>query len=572
MAVACLLPPPLGIRHFLADVTERVSNAMPENDSSLNQKLEPITRLLTRRRWYILSVAVATALTTIVVLYQLPNRYTSEAVLFVVEQQVPQRYVTPTDTTELGDALPAMTQQVLSRSRLLELVEQFNLYAPSRKGLMPEEIDALMRQDIKIEPLAPSPGHRSKAFKISFTTSKAILAQEVTSKLTSLFIQENLKTREDQARNTTSFLHERLEIARQKLEKQESLLREFKTKFLGELPEQQQGNLAILGGAQLQLQNISASLNRAQQQRVYLESLISGYRRLLSRGNTVPGESPHLEASRVVTPYQSAQEKLAQLQAQKAHLLIEYQPGHPDVLAINREIASEQALVDGLKPKAAQKTEAVQTQPAQGAQKPPTTSTETEADASIAQLNSQLESNRVEIANLLKDENQQKTIISSYQGRLNLTPVREQQLAGILRDYELSKQDYADLLGKEQQSQLAMSLEQQQAGQQFRLVEPPSLPALPSSPQRLKMSLSGIGAGLVLGFVTAVLLELMNPVFYTEKDLTRHFSIPLVVGLPLLVNPAAARRLTWIRLLECFGGMVLVAAVLTAEAWVIRHP
>jgi succinoglycan biosynthesis transport protein ExoP len=545
---------------------------MAETDRSLNEKLDPVVRLVTKRRWYILSIAVATALATVVVLYQLPNRYTSEATLFVVEQQVPQRYVTPTSTTELADALPAMTQEVLSRSRLLELVEQFNLYASTRKDLLPEEIDALMRQDIKIAPLAPTPEHRSKAFKISFTTSKAILAQEVTSKLTSLFIQENLKTREDQARNTTSFLHDRLEIARRNLEKQEGLLRDFKTKFLGELPEQQQGNLAILGGAQLQLQNISASLNRAQQQRVYLESLIEGYRRLLSRGSTVPGEPSRPEPSRTVTRYQTAQDKLAQLQAQRARLLIDYQPQHPDVLAINREIAAQQAVVDSLKPRAPDKTEAVQTQPAQVAQKSSAASTEAEADASIAQLNSQLESNRVEIANLLKDENQQKSIISSYQSRLNLTPVREQQLAGILRDYELSKQDYADLLGKEQQSQLAMSLEQQQAGQQFRLVEPPSLPALPSSPQRLKMSLGGIGAGFVLGFVVAVLLEMMSPVFYTEKDVTRHFSIPLVVGLPLLVNPIGARRRTWIRLFECFGGTVMIAAVLIAEAWVLRHP
>jgi len=543
---------------------------MPEAESSLKDKLDSIVRLLTRRRWYILSVAVLTVLAVVAVSYRLPNRYTSDATLFVVEQQVPQRYVTPTSTTELADALPAMTQQVLSRSRLLELVEQFDLYSPQRKHLLPEEVDALMRQDIKIEPLTPTPGHKdSNAFKISFTAPRAILAQAVTSKLTSLFIQENLKTREDQARNTTDFLRERLETARQKLDKQETLLRDFKTTHLGELPEQQQGNLAILGGAQRELQNISASLERAQQQRAYLESLINSYRRLMSRAQTDIGASA---PSRGATPYEAAQAELSHLKLERAKLLMTFRPGYPDVVAIDRQIAAMQALADSLKPKTTDGTEIAASKPAEAASKPPATSAELKEDSSLAQLNSQLESNHLEIANLLNDEDRQKAFVAEYQSRLNLTPVREQELASIVRDYELLKQEYADLLGKEQQSQLAMSLEQQQAGQQFRLVEPPSLPALPSSPHRLKMSLGGIGAGLLLGFVVAGLAEFKRPAFYTERDVINHFAIPLVVGLPLLVSPKEARGRVTRQIFQWIAAVMLVNLVLVAEAWVYRHP
>jgi polysaccharide chain length determinant protein (PEP-CTERM system associated) len=547
-------------------------NETSESSGSLNDKVDIVFRLLARRCWYILPVAVGTVLAVVVVLYQIPNRYTSEATLFVVEQQVPQRYVTPTSTTELAEALPAMTQQVLSRRRLLQLVEEFDLYSKQRKALLPEEVDALVRQDIRIEAMAPTPGHRnSNAFKISFTTSKAILAQSVTSKLTSLFIQENLKTREDQARNTTSFLHDRLEIARQNLEKQEQLLRDFKIKYLGELPEQQQGNLAVLGGVQLQLQNISASIDRAQQQRVYLESLSNEYRRAASRAPAPSSSDPssHSEPVRAVVSYQAAQEKLEQLQSEKARLLTRVRPQHPDVLAINLEIAAQQAVVDSLKPKPVEKVDVTQTKPVQVVQKP---ASQVETDSTIAQLNSQLESNRVEINNLLKDQEQLKGVIAEYRSRLNLTPMREQQLAGILRDHELSKQEYADLLGKEQQSQLAMSLEQQQAGQQFRIVEPPSLPALPSNPQRLKISLGSIGAGLLLGFVFAGFAELKTQAFYTEKDVTNHFAIPLVVGMPLVINAKEARSRTRKRFFQWTAGGVLVNLVLLAEAWVYRHP
>ena len=117
-----------------------------------------------------------------------------------------------------------------------------------------------------------------------------------------------------------------------------------------------------------------------------------------------------------------------------------------------------------------------------------------------------------------------------------------------------------------------MSLEQQQAGEQFRIVEPPSLPALPSSPQRLKISLGSIAAGLLLGFVFAGLAELKNPAFYTEKDVTIHFGIPLVVGMPLLVSPQEMRSQFTRTVFQSIVGVVLAALVLVAVAWVYRHP
>ena len=172
----------------------------------------------------------------------------------------------------------------------------------------------------------------------------------------------------------------------------------------------------------------------------------------------------------------------------------------------------------------------------------------------------------------MKYEEQQKAIISEYQNRLNLTPVREQQLTSLLRDYELSKQDYADLLGKEQQSQLAASLEKQQGGQQFRLVEPPSLPALPSSPKRTKLSLGGLGAGLVLGLAFAFLKELARPTFHTTKEISQRFAAPLVIGLPEILTRAEERNRRWIKGLELVCGSALALVICVAEYYVLRHP
>jgi succinoglycan biosynthesis transport protein ExoP len=543
---------------------------MPEIESSPADTLQRLGGIIVRGRWWILLTATVVSLATVAALYRIPNRYTSEATLLVVPQQVPARYVTPTTETNIADALQAMTQDVLSRARLLELIDRFSLYAKERQRLAPEEVIELMRKYIDIKPADPISGHKDiNSFKISFVAEKAALAQEVTSKLTSFFIQANLKTREDQATNTTNFLQAQLDSAKSKLTVQEEKVRDFKAQYLGELPEQMQGNLAIFNGAQLQLQNLENSLDRAQQQRVYLESLISGYQRLAARGAPLPG-IPVPDTARVLSPLQIAQNDLAKFQLEKAKLLNIYKPSHPDVRAVDREISTAQAVVESLQPSGNPQVDNAH----EPSRTPPAAAmpVASQDDNSITQLKSQLEANRLDIENITKYESQQKAVISQYQSRLNLTPVREQQLASILRDYELSKQDYADLLGKEQQSQLATSLEKQQGGQQFRLVEPPSLPALPSSPQRIKFSLMGIGAGLSLGLVVAFLKELARPTFHTAREVSQRFGAPLVVGLPVVFTQVEKRRRNWKKTFELLGGSVLTLAICVAELYVLRHP
>jgi succinoglycan biosynthesis transport protein ExoP len=560
------------------------------NDEAPSLTLSQVKGIIARGRWWILLAMCASALGSIAVAYLLPARFTSEATLLVVQQQVPERYVTPTSTLSIADELQAMTQEVLSRRRLLELIDRFGIYAKERQRLAPEEVITLMRKYIEIEPLEtvpgapPAPGGKTfNAFKISFSAEKAILAQEVTSQLTSLFIQENLKVREDQANTTTNFLDERVDAAKKRLAEQEERLRDFKMQNLGTLPEQQSSNLAILSSAQAQLQNTTASLDRARQQRAYLESLLEAYRRLASRGVSPPVLPSRPETPVIDEPILALQRDLTRLQIERARLLTIYRENYPDVVDIEREISAKQASLESLKPaklkadplpddSSAATTVSGRRNDTPSEVQHGNPSPESAEDTSIAQVKSQLESNRLEIENLSTDENQRNAAISEYQSRLNLTPVREQQLSGILRDYELSQKEYQDLLGKEQQSQLAMSLEKRQGGQQFRLAESPSLPTLPSSPKRLKISLGGAAGGFLLGLVLAVLAEMKNPKIYDENEVNRRFSVPLVVGLPLLLAPAEARLRRWTRLFEWLGGSALTVGVLAAEYFVYLHP
>jgi polysaccharide chain length determinant protein (PEP-CTERM system associated) len=529
-----------------------------ELESDLSDTVNRGIHLLIRRRWLIAGTAMAIALGTIAVSFRLPNRYTSGATIFAVQQRVPERYVVSTATADPSQALEAMVQVVLSRPRVLAVMDEFGLFAEERKRLKPEELLTLIRRDLTIEPIERMLGRGDvNAFKISFVADNPRRAQLITQRLTTLFIEQNLKARADQATTTTEFLHEQLQVARQDLDRQEERLRDFKMQHLGELPEQHQSNLGILAGLQSQLDNVMASRSQAQQQRLFLESLLGEYERRANRSAPVRSAS-----GEVLTPLQAAESDLRRLQTEKKNLLTVYTPSHPDVVRKQNEITAQQAFLEGVK----------SARP--GAEKHDASgdgSLTSEQDIGSAQLRSQLRANKLAIDNLIDKEQKLRTDVDLYQSRLNLTPVREQELTSIQRDYELLKLHYGELLKKEQESQLATDLEKRQEGQQFRLADPPNLPTMPSSPKRFKISIIGVLAGLICGCVLAFVIDLRNSSFHSEEDARRRFGLPLAIGIPLLITAAEKRSRSRRRSVEYFMGSALLIVVAFAEVYVYHH-
>jgi polysaccharide chain length determinant protein (PEP-CTERM system associated) len=541
----------------------------PESEGNIGETIERVVGMLDRQQKWIVLTASAVALATIGALQLLPNRYTSTAALVVVQQQIPQRYVVPNSISDPNSALEAMKQEVLSRTRLLDMIRDFGLYPKQRVRLAPEQLVAIMLKDIDIDPFGNTQQKDFDGFKISFTAENPVVAQRVTSTLTSLFINENLRTREQQSSNTTKFLHEQLEAKKNKLDEQENLLRDFKLQHVGELPEQQQGNLGILTGLQNQLQGTMSGLNRAQQQRVYLQSLVDAYRRQTpASGSAVPLPGGGFAPNRAPGPVELAQSDLARLEASRTALLGKYTPDHPDVQKINREIARAEEMVNRLKASAPQRER--DTAPSAAAA-PARSAAESSDDVALAQFRSQLEANRVEIENLLKDESHLKTLIAQYESRLNQTPVREQQQGGIVRETEALRQEYAELQKKEQESELATNLEKQQGGQQFRLIDPASFPLVPSSPKRFKLSLFGVAGGLALGLVLAFLLEMRDTSFHSEKELARALKLPFAVAVPVLSTPGEKNRARWNAMGRWVAGSALAVVLLAAELYVYKR-
>lgn len=550
---------------------------MPESEDegspNLNESIARAVRFLTRRRWWILLPCWGIALATMAVLALLPNRYTSTATLLVVQQQVPQRYVVPNSEIDVTSALQAMKQEVLSRTQLLRMINDFGLYQKERKRLAPEELVTLMLSNIDILPTVANPQPNSKgfdSFRISFTVENANLAQQVTTTLTSLFINEYLRTGAEQATNTTNFLHQQVEEKGKLLEAQEARLRDFKLQHVGELPEQQQGNLGILAGLQSQLSNTMSSLERAQQQRALLQAQLEAIlRRRPGTDSAVSTPSPRGVTLPKVTPIEAVQSELTLLENARSALLSKgYTSQHPDVLRNQREFAQAEETVRRLRATAPAPEE---TAPSFGqASTSKSHVVDVGDDPAVTQLGSSLESNRVEIANLTNDDQRLKSQIAQYESRLNQTPVREQQQAGILRDTEVLRQQYTELQKKEQESQLATNLEKQQGGQQFRLIDPASLPTVPSSPKRSKIGLGGLAGGLAMGFALALLMEMRDTSFRTEKDLTKHLDASFVLGIPHLPTRLEERRRRWRNMFEWVAALTMLVVVAATELYVTK--
>ena len=473
-------------------------------------------RMLCRRRWWLALPAFGVWIAVWTVAWFLPAVYRSETVILVEQQKVPEQYVVPNVSADLQDRLQNMTQQILSRTRLLNIMQDFNLYPKLRVRVTGDEMVERMRKDIQVELVqAPNRSGNLTAFKVAYMSNDPLQAQKVTAQLTSLFINENLKTRQEQSAQTTQFLAAQLEDAGRGLAEQEAKVKEFKSQYLGQLPEQVQSNVQILAGLQAQLQQETDLLGRAKQQSVYLDTLRTQWRTL--EASAGPGNSAGASAPPALD------QELARLRAELADLTSHYTDRHPDVRKVKEQIAK----AEKLKQQAA----------ARIAEAPTSGATDESVHASSPtemEVESQLKANKVEIENRQRSVQDLQKRIGDYQARLNMTPVREQQMAELTRNYEQSRKNYEQLQAKLDQSGMATDLEKQQQGEQFRVLDPPNLPQKPFSPNRLKLDLIGLVAGLIAGAVVLAGGEMLDDRIYSKEDLTAIVSAPVLAEIPPL--------------------------------------
>ena len=499
--------------------------------------------LAARRRWWLMGPLFLCGFVAFGAAHFWPEKYRSEALILVEQQKVPELYVTPNVVTDLQGRLQSMTQQILSRTRLQKLIDQSNLYLDLRQRMNSDEIVDKMRADIRIELVqAPRRQDELTAFRISFLYGSAPVAQQVTNELTSLFIDQNLQYRGQQSLSTTTFLENQLEQAGQDLAQQEQRLREYKIRFIGELPEQEQSMLQMLGSLQSQLDANSAAIERAEQQRIYLESMRSEYQAMQESLGSADGNA-------VASPIAVADATIRDLEKQLTDLEAKYTSRHPDVDKLRDQIADWERSRKRLE----EKSDSVPPTEGSANTVPHPTS------VSVAEVESRLKVTELELEDYKEATKKLRARMDDLESRLNLTPLREQQLAEVNRNYENSRQNYQSLLQKKLQSELATNLEKRQQGEQFRIIDPPNLPLKPSEPNRLEIISVGWVLGLCIGLGLTAMQEIADEAIHNEQTLLQSLPIPVLVHVPVLYSRREQVRTQLRRLSEALATVFLLA-------------
>ena len=232
-----------------------------------------------RRRWVlIVTLAVVGAPLAYGVSRFLPDRYKSQTLVLVEQPSVPTDIVRSLDTSDISQRLSSMKQQILSRSRLEPIIRQFGLYGDDVSRVSMEDLVGRLQKTIDVTPVLPmaeSQARQLPGFYVSVTMDNARTAQQVCTAVTSMFIEENLRLRQQHSEDTTQFLVQQLAEAKAKLDEQDARLAAFKSHYLGSLPDQESTNLNLLTTLTSQLDAATQALARAQQDKTYAESMLT---------------------------------------------------------------------------------------------------------------------------------------------------------------------------------------------------------------------------------------------------------------------------------------------------------
>ena len=502
------------------------------------------------------AMAITFAVVTII-----PPIYQAEALVQVESQRIPENYVAATVHANLEGRINVLRQQILSYSRLVQVIEKYGLYQDDRGRVPMEEVVAGMRQDITIRMERGLMPGRPSAFAVGYRGPNPEVVSQVANLLASFFINENLRTREVEAVGTSEFLDAQLEEARKRLEEQEKQLSAFKLRHAGELPQQENSLISSIAQARTELTGLQGSMSRVQQNKLMAQSALDAaeiQQALLDRlSETEAGGSaqspgsplPVLPAAPGAAPQPQLESE--RLQAQLDGLRSRYSETHPDVrrtvaaLARAREMeARGQAAATPARPAA----------PAGPAQQPvqapprtvpsPAATANTRLVESAIAARDRIPSLRAQIAGwdkelkALEAEHQRLVnYIAGLQARINRLPLREQELASVTRDYENTRTNYQSLLSKKMSADVAADMERRQKAERFIMLENARIPERPVAPKKPIFYGGGFALGLAFGMALALGVEFKRDVLLGEWELPSGVT---VLGRVPVIHPSPA--------------------------------
>lgn len=565
--------------------------------------------ILWRRKFWVIIPAILLSIASVVIVFLLPATYKSEGTILIESQEIPHDLVRSTVTSYADQRIEIIKQKLMTTSRIMELVKKYNLYPDERSkspatstivDLFRNNVDVHLVQADVTDPVSGRAKKASIAFTVSFMDKSPRVAQQVANELVTEFLRENVKTRTDRAADTLSFLKQEGDKFQKKVEALEKKIADFKDQYSNSLPELLQYNLSMI-------QQLQQDLTSNQNQILTLKDQISSMSIELS---TIP---PYLPEGDVPTNTDgkpsSAQALLEKLKAQYSSLTAKYEPTHPDVIRVKRQIQSlEKELgisdtevtqlkgelddaqsrlaslkerysdsypeVKSLKTKIANLQKQLKTAQANEAateDEPDKPKQKTANNPAYIQLKAKIISSENEVKRLQQDQQNTRAQLQEYQKRVSQTHQVARAYEDLTRDHDNTLSKYKDLRAKQLQAELAQNLESENKGENFSLIEPPLVPSQAEKPNRPKLIAMGIVLSMGSGVGLALLVELLF------GGVRGYNQIASVVGkAPLVVIPVIttaheeSRKKTIRNRWIMFVFLLIIAAVAVIHFYVIN--
>jgi len=467
-----------------------------------------------RKRWLIVPIVSSVVVGLLLVRF-LPKEYRSSATLSVAAPDVSLSLVKEAQGLDNEERMRALTQQLLSPEILARVAKEEGLAG----GSSVESVVNKMRKRIEIavpEPVAQTAEpRRLDAFVVSYTDAEPGRAQRVANRIATVFVDENAKTRTGRAESTSAFIQAQLHASETRLAELEGRLRKSKEIYMGQLPEQTQANLSTVNGLRQQLEANATALRGEQDRLSYIERQIDSM--VKGSGDILIVPKAGAEPTRLA---QTPETRVMLLERQLADMRSMYTDKHPDVQALQQELA--EARRDAVA--AAKKPEGERI-------------SQLRMDPTYRQLVADREMSRMQIRERQRQDSDIRRQIAMYQARVERAPMVEQQLASVQRDFELEKVQYNELTAQLHRAQVAESVERNRRGEQFAVLYSASWPTEPVRPIPLRVMLISILAGICLGGALTLGREYLDRSVHSARDLKDEFQLP-VLGEVARIQPA----------------------------------
>jgi polysaccharide chain length determinant protein (PEP-CTERM system associated) len=464
--------------------------------------------ILRRRKWDIALPALLVFGLALALALLLPRSYTATTTILIEEQEIPREYVATNITSFADQRLQSINQRIMSTTKLIEVMNRFRLYENLKSRMTVDEIVGKMRKDIKfatisadvIDPRSGRPAQATIAFSVGYEGKHPETVQKVAAELASLYLEENIRTRERQSSETSKFLEDEMKDVKARMEGLDGRIAEYKQKNLESLPELAQLNQQAVDQVGRDLDRSNEQLRALKERESYLAQQLA----------SVPPDTADQE-----------KETLKVLKAQLVELKSRYSDEYPDVIktkAAVRELETRLResgrLVEGTKPD----------------------------NPAYIQLSSELAGVRSEIGSVKRQIERLERKRGEFWQRIEASPRVEEGYRALVVERNNLQAKYDELTRKAMDAQVAHGLEKEQLGERFTIVEAARLPEKPSSPNVPAILLIGLVLGLGSGVAYAAVRESSDTTVHDLAGLAAALPYAALAAIPEILTPSDIRE------------------------------